>query len=62
MLCLKRRVGERLIINENIVVTILKIDGSKVQVGVEAPKDVLVVRAELLETINASRERFEGKQ
>jgi carbon storage regulator len=62
MLCLKRRVGERLIINENIVVTILKIDGSKVQVGVEAPKDVRVVRAELLETINASRERFEGKQ
>ena len=62
MLCLKRRVGERLVINGNIVVTILKIDGSKVQVGIEAPDEVKVVRSELLDVVKASRERFEGKQ
>jgi carbon storage regulator len=62
MLVLKRRVGERLVINGNIVVSILKIDGSKVQVGIEAPDEVKVVRAELLDVVKASRERFEGKQ
>jgi carbon storage regulator len=62
MLCLKRRVGERLVINGNIVVSILKIDGAKVQVGIEAPDEVKVVRAELLDVVKASRERFEGKQ
>jgi carbon storage regulator len=61
VLVLKRREGERLVINENIVVTILSIEGAKIKVGVEAPKEVRVVRGELLDVIQASKQRFEEK-
>ncbi len=48
MLVLTRKVGERLVIGDQIVVTIVQVDGTRVRVGVEAPSDVNVVRSELL--------------
>lgn len=47
MLVLTRRVGEQLIIADDIVVTILSIDGNKVRVGVTAPRSVRVDREEV---------------
>lgn len=59
MLKLSRRPGEQLIIGDNVVVEILEISGNQVRLGVAAPKDVKVLREELLEvglwpTIGAS--------
>jgi carbon storage regulator len=62
VLVLSRKESQRLVIGDNIVVTVVKLAGGKCQIGVEAPKDVRVVRADLLDVVKASRERFEGKQ
>lgn len=47
MLVLTRKAQERIVIGDNITVSILKIKGNTVRVGIEAPRDVHVVRAEL---------------
>lgn len=47
MLCLARRVGERIVINGNIVVKILEIQGKRVRIGIEAPEGVHIRRGEL---------------
>ena len=47
MLILSRRVGESLVIGQDIVIKVLDVQGQKVQLGVEAPKDVKVLRPEL---------------
>lgn len=50
MLILGRRVGERLIIGENIVLTVLESRGGSTQIrlGIEAPDDVKIIREELI--------------
>jgi len=48
MLILTRRVGETVVIGEDIVVTVLSIKGNQVRIGVQAPKEVSVHREELL--------------
>lgn len=47
MLVLSRKVGERLIIGDNIVVTVNRVAGNRVTLGIEAPGDVRIVRGEL---------------
>lgn len=47
MLVLSRKESQRIRLGESIVVTIVKISGDKVRVGIEAPSDVLVLRDEL---------------
>lgn len=49
MLVLSRRVGEEIVINGNIRITVVAVKGDRVRVGVEAPKDVVVDRAEVHE-------------
>lgn len=49
MLTLKRKAGQRLLIDSNIVVTVVRISDGAVRIGIEAPKDVPIVRTELLE-------------
>lgn len=51
MLILTRRVGETLIINNNIKLTVLGVRGHQVRIGVDAPKDVSVHRQEIFEKI-----------
>ena len=48
MLVLTRKKMEELVIGENIVVKVLKIRHGRVSLGIEAPKDVRVVRGELI--------------
>lgn len=47
MLVLSRKAGDRIVIGDNIVVTINRVQGQRVSVGVEAPRAVKVVRGEL---------------
>lgn len=51
MLILTRRVGETVVIGEDIVVTVLGVKGNQVRIGVKAPRDVAVHREEIFERI-----------
>ena len=51
MLILTRRVGETLMIGDDISVTVLGVKGGQVRVGVDAPRDVMVHREEIYERI-----------
>ena len=51
MLVLSRKINETIIINDNIVVTVVDIRGDKVRLGIEAPKDVPVHRQEVYDAI-----------
>ena len=47
MLVLSRREKERIILGDEIVVTVLRLDGDRVRLGIEAPRDIIVLRGEL---------------
>ena len=51
MLILTRRVGESLMIEDDVNVTVLGIRGNQVRIGVNAPKDVAVHREEIYDRI-----------
>lgn len=48
MLVLSRRVGDSVVIGDDVVVTVLEVRGDVVRIGVDAPRDVAVRRQELL--------------
>jgi carbon storage regulator CsrA len=48
MLILRRKIGERIVIDGRIEVTVLHIRGGKVRLGFDAPRDVRVLREEIL--------------
>ena len=48
MLILRRRIGERILIDGRIEVTVLQVRGGKVRLGFSAPRDVRVLREEVL--------------
>ncbi|HEX8199429.1 MAG TPA: carbon storage regulator CsrA [Isosphaeraceae bacterium] len=47
MLVLSRKLGEKIVIGNNIVVTVVKIDRNQIRIGIEAPQDVPVFREEI---------------
>lgn len=51
MLILTRRIGETLMIGNNVTITVLGVKGNQVRLGVNAPKDVTVHREEIFQRI-----------
>lgn len=49
MLVLSRKVGQKIVIGDNIVVTVVRVEGTKVRLGVKAPREIRVMRSELCE-------------
>lgn len=60
MLILSRRLGEKLIIGEDVTVTILGVKGCQVRIGIEAPSDVRVNREEIYKRILKERATLGG--
>jgi len=52
MLILTRRVGESLMVGDDITITVLGVKGNQVRIGVNAPKDVAVHREEIFNRIH----------
>lgn len=59
MLILTRRVGESLMVGDEITVTVLGVKGNQVRIGVNAPRDVAVHREEIYSRIQEGDDRKE---
>lgn len=51
MLALTRKVGEKLIIDDNIILTIVEIKGDNIRVAIDAPKKIKIYRGEIYDAI-----------
>ena len=54
MLILTRRVGETLMIGDDVSITVLGVKGNQVRIGIDAPREVAVHREEIYKKINAA--------
>lgn len=55
MLVLSRKVGERLLIGDQIAITVVRIQGGGVRIGIEAPPHLAVIREELKAALDEQR-------
>jgi carbon storage regulator len=55
MLVLSRKVGERILIGDQVTVTVVRISGGGVRLGIEAPPEMAVIREELQEGLEPQK-------
>ena len=60
MLILTRRVGEKLVIGDNVTVTVLGVKGHQVRISIDAPRDVMVNREEIYQRILKEQKTLNG--
>jgi len=53
MLVLSRKLDESILIGDDIVIKVIAIENGSVKLGIEAPKDVAILRSELIEEVTA---------
>jgi len=56
MLIITRRPGERIVLGDDIVVTVMEISGQTARIGIAAPKDLPVYREEIWEAVKAENQ------
>ena len=57
MLVLSRKVGEKLVIGDNITIVVNRVAGNRVTIGIDAPEEVRIIRGELKPVV----EQFRGR-
>jgi carbon storage regulator len=61
MLVLNRKIGERILIGDDITITVVKVQGKQVRIGIEAPSSVSIRRMELLPLETNEPEAVRGR-
>ena len=61
MLILTRRVGEKIIIGDNVTIALLGIKGNQARLGIEAPKDITVHREEIYQLIQNQKQQINAE-
>ena len=56
MLILTRRVGETIMVGDEVTITVLGVNGNQIRIGIEAPREITVHRKEVYERIKAEAE------
>lgn len=57
MLALTRKVGERIVIGDDIVVTVVSVKGDSIRVTIDAPKEIKIYRGEIYDAIAAENKQ-----
>ena len=62
MLVLTRKLGETIVIGDNIVIKVVDIHGKQIRLGIEAPTEISIFRGEIYERIKAEKSAVEANK